>query len=261
MKTDLSKQRLNYNTIAHLYDEPLRNHAVDSNLVAYLDENPQLAPTDLCILDAGCGTGKQLAANRVKFPGMFMVGLDLFMGMLHQAKERCSSVSWINGDIVSPPFPENCFHYITNQFSYPHVQHKNQMMRSLYRLLKPGGRFIMTNIEPWSMSTWLIYQYFPAAQTIDYVDFLPVETFKALMTDAGFSDIRVDHRHLKIEEDLRQFQAYASQRFRTSQFMAISDEAYNAGLRAISAELAQAGGTPIIKQSDVCLVTISGDKL
>jgi ubiquinone/menaquinone biosynthesis C-methylase UbiE len=38
--------------------------------------------------------------------------------------------------------------YITNQFSYPHVLDKPGMILETYCVLKPGGRFVMTNIDP-----------------------------------------------------------------------------------------------------------------
>ena len=59
MIIDISKQRLNYDRIAHLYDEPIRDYNVDPNLVDFLAQQPQSKR----ILDLGCGTGKQLTAD------------------------------------------------------------------------------------------------------------------------------------------------------------------------------------------------------
>lgn len=84
----LSSQRVNYDLIAHLYDEPSRDHELDAHLVNLLNESGSRLGDRVKILDTGCGTGKQLAANRQEFPGMFMMGLDLFYGMLKQAFQR-----------------------------------------------------------------------------------------------------------------------------------------------------------------------------
>lgn len=36
--------RVNYDQIAHLYDEPVRDHDVDPTLLAFLAERPDLSP-------------------------------------------------------------------------------------------------------------------------------------------------------------------------------------------------------------------------
>jgi len=79
------------------------------------------------------------------------------------------------------------------------------------------------------------------------------------MREAGFVDVAIEHKTIRRDEDLGEFLAYASQRHRTSQFMAISDEAYDAGLERIRAAVVEAGSTPVTVDSAVSLVTISGD--
>ena len=65
--------RVNYDTIAHLYDtQPYRAKTVDPELVAFLE---QCGPAEtLSILDVGCGTGNQLVANRAMLPHARLVG-------------------------------------------------------------------------------------------------------------------------------------------------------------------------------------------
>ncbi len=69
-------QRVNYDDIAHLYDEPLRDKVVDAHLVGWLEERPARRTSGVRILDTGCGTGKQLAADCQAFSDVLMVGLD-----------------------------------------------------------------------------------------------------------------------------------------------------------------------------------------
>lgn len=47
----------------------------------------------------------------------------------------------------------------------------------------------MTNIDPWSMTGWAIYRYFPKAWTLDRLDYLPVDQLVELMRDTGFRDV------------------------------------------------------------------------
>jgi ubiquinone/menaquinone biosynthesis C-methylase UbiE len=144
-------QRVNYDSIAHLYDEPGRDYEPDQNLIEFLNERPDHICSPVRILDMGCGTGKQLTANHNRFHGLQMIGLDMFHRMLERARYRCGDINWIQGDSTAPPFTHHSFDYITNQFSYHHVQDKIRMLTSIFQILKPNGRFVITNLDPWSM--------------------------------------------------------------------------------------------------------------
>lgn len=132
--------RVDYDLIAHLYDEPQRDHGVDPGLSLFLSQRPAIDPRQMAVLDMGCGTGKQLAANRGRFSDASLTGMDFFLGMLKQARKRSRDVFWVQGDSASPPFSSTSFDYITNQFSYPHVREKSRLVAETYRLLSSGRR-------------------------------------------------------------------------------------------------------------------------
>jgi ubiquinone/menaquinone biosynthesis C-methylase UbiE len=45
------------------------------------------------------------------------------------------------------------------------VRNPKQLLSEVFRVLRPGGRFVMTNID--RMTLWAMYQYFPEALTLD----------------------------------------------------------------------------------------------
>jgi len=250
---------VNYDCIAHLYDEPLRDHSPDPDLSEYLLEHPKLKASGIRVLDMGCGTGKQLAVNREIYPDTAMAGLDLFWGMLNQAQKRCATISWVQGDSSVPPFPDCAFDYLTNQFSYSHVLDKDQLITETYRILKHGGRYAMTHLDPWSMPGWVVYRFFPAARQRDFKDFLTADCFVDRILDAGFINTIVRRAYRNEKLSLGEFHDYALQRHRTSQLMVISDHSYEEGLDRLREDIRQLGDTYFL-ESEICLVTITGDK-
>lgn len=253
-------QRVNYDKIAHLYDEPSRDHIVDSNLIECLEGHPEFEKTEIRVLDIGCGTGKQLSANRKRFPKIEMIGLDLFSGMLREAKKRERSICWIQGNGACLPLETESIHYAVNQFSYPHIQNKGMFLREVYRVLKPHGQFVVWNIDPWSMPNWILYHYFPQARNLDFADFLPAAEFTHQLKQIGFENVRSEHVHRETREDLRTFHDYVQQRHRTSQLMALADKDYLAGLEHINRDLLEKNEMELFVNSDVSLVTIKSIK-
>jgi SAM-dependent methyltransferase len=252
--------RLDYDQIAHLYDERGRAHQLDANLVAFLSQHPGLAPSQLRVLDVGCGTGRQLAANRDRFPDMFLAGVDRFEAMLRIAQRRCPSAAWIQADGSYLPLGASRFNYATSQFSYQHIRNTRRLLAEVFRVLTPGGRFVMINIDPWSMPGWLVYRFFPEALEADHRDFVPVGQFVAMMNDIGFRHVRVASSDMSRDETLNDFLTFASSRHRASQLMTIHTEAYETGLQRLRAAIADAGEAPVTSRSDFVLVTIAADK-
>jgi SAM-dependent methyltransferase len=250
--------RLDYDEIAHLYDEPERDHPVDPNLLAYLRERP--APARLCVLDVGCGTGKQIAANRARWPEALIVGVDRSRRMLAIARARCPAAGWVLADGAVLPFAAARFHYVGSQYSYQHIGRTPALVREVLRVLEPGGRFVMTNIDPWSMSGWLVYTYFPESLAIDQRDFLPAEQFAALMRDSGFVNVHATRADASYVLTHREFMAYAASRHRASQLMAIPDEAYRTGLQRLRRDAEDAPPASTSLRSEFVVVTIAGDK-
>ena len=254
-------ERVNYDTIAHLYDEPQRDHVVDPDLLTFLTRHGDLESSGRRILDIGCGTGKQLAANRRRLPDLAMVGLDRFDRMLRIARQRCPDVMWVQGDGAALPMASETCDYVTSQFSYQHVRNARRLLAEVFRVLRPGGCFVMTNIDPWAMTGWVISRYFPEALTLDESDFVPVEQFVRAMRETGFYELSSRHESRPWRKSLRELLTFATERHRASQLMAISDDVYVAGLQRLRSDATGAHDQDTTFVSDFVLVTITGRKL
>jgi len=250
--------RVNYDEIAPLYDsQPYRSRAVDAELPAFLAEHASSEAVSL--LDIGCGTGNQLVANQSAAPGARLVGLDRSLGMLRQAASKARAIAWVQGDAAALPFQTGSFDFVSSQYAFHHFPDKAGMLRAVFRVLGPGGRFVLRNLCPRESADWLYYRYFPEAHIADLHDFWPAEAIAAVMEGAGFAAVSVAYEHVRFEQDLREWLRVVRCRDTCSQLQAISNDAYAAGLHRLEQELADRGG-PQRRADHLCLVTIRGDK-
>jgi ubiquinone/menaquinone biosynthesis C-methylase UbiE len=250
--------RVNYDAIAHLYDgQPYRGKTVDPEFVTFMS---QCAFSDrLSLLDISCGTGSQLVANRSIVPRARLVGLDRSLGMLRQAGPKAPDIVWVQADGAMLPFRPETFHFVSCQFGFHHLPDKTGMFREVLQVLQAGGRFVMRNVCPQEHPDWLYYEYFPEARAIDLEDFWPPETIVERMKSTGFVAVAVELEHLRFEQDLRVWLDMVRRRDLNSQLMAISDVAYEGGLRRLERELADEAASQV-RADHLCLVTIRGDR-
>lgn len=95
------------------------------------------------VLDLATGTGDlAFRLARAVGPDGRVVGLDLTPAMLEVARGRDSaSIEWLEGDMLSLPFPDGSFDIVTVGFGLRNVADVPKALREAYRVLAPGGRF------------------------------------------------------------------------------------------------------------------------
>lgn len=97
-------------------------------------------------LDLCCGTGMITAdlAERTGPTGR-ITGMDLSGEMLAVARLRLSKrglaerVELLQGDVAELPFPEGQFECVTIGYGLRNVHDPEQVLKEIYRVLKPGG--------------------------------------------------------------------------------------------------------------------------
>jgi len=94
------------------------------------------------VLDVACGTGALAlaAAERTGEDG-YVAGLDINEGMLGVARRKSSTIDWRLGRAEELPFPDNHFDAVASQFGLMFFEDRQQAVREMTRVLKPGGRF------------------------------------------------------------------------------------------------------------------------
>jgi SAM-dependent methyltransferase len=100
------------------------------------------------ILDAGCGSGPLFAALRDR--GAIVTGFDSSINMLELARQRLGAEAALHvADLGSPlPFPDGAFDDVVASLVLHYLQDWTAPMAELRRVLRPGGRLIMSVDHP-----------------------------------------------------------------------------------------------------------------
>lgn len=101
------------------------------------------------VLDVATGTGRlPLALLQDGFPGQ-IVGLDLSLGMLHQAQAKlepfADQVHLIWQDAANLPFGDASFHAVTCVEALEFLPRPLEALSEMVRVLAPGGVLLVTN--------------------------------------------------------------------------------------------------------------------
>ncbi|SOU87479.1 bifunctional demethylmenaquinone methyltransferase/2-methoxy-6-polyprenyl-1,4-benzoquinol methylase UbiE [Tenacibaculum dicentrarchi] len=100
------------------------------------------------ILDIATGTG-DLALMMADLNPDKIVGLDISAGMLEVGKQKIAKanltdkIEMIVGDSEKMPFENNTFDAITVSFGVRNFENLNKGLTEIYRILKPGGKFVV----------------------------------------------------------------------------------------------------------------------
>lgn len=98
------------------------------------------------ILDVGCGIGGSSLYLAEKF-GAIATGITLSPVQANRATERAKAAginaSFQVADALNMPFPDQSFDLVWSLESGEHMPDKTKFLQECYRVLKPGGLFLM----------------------------------------------------------------------------------------------------------------------
>jgi len=203
--------------------DPITSNLYDSGQTSEIPQEAVLAslgcgnPTALAqlrpgeaVLDLGSGGGIDvlLSAKRVG-PAGKAYGLDMTDEMLalardNQRKAGVDNVEFLKGEIERIPLPDNSVDVIISNCVINLSADKDRVLREAFRVLKPGGRFAVSDVVvrgdvpaeiQRSMELW-VGCIAGALRDYDYV---------AKLAKAGFDAIDIEPTRVYSIQDARQF--------------------------------------------------------
>jgi len=171
----------------------------------------ELKPGEV-VLDLGSGGGIDvlLSARRVS-PGGKAYGLDMTDEMLalandNKRKSGIENVEFLKGEIEDIPLPDNSVDVIISNCVINLSADKDKVLREAFRVLKPGGRFAVSDVVTRGEILPEVRQNVLAwvgciAGALDEND------YRAKLTAAGFEQVDLEPTRIHRAEDARVFLA------------------------------------------------------
>jgi SAM-dependent methyltransferase len=203
--------------------DPITSNLYDSSQASQIPEEAMLAslgcgnPTALAqlnagetVLDLGSGGGIDvlLSARRVGPTGK-AYGLDMTDEMLALANENkrkagADNVEFLKGEIENIPLPDNSVDVIISNCVINLSADKDRVLREAFRVLKPGGRFAVSDvvthgqISPEIRRSVLLWVGCVAGA-------LDEDEYRKKLAAAGFTEITIEPTRVYRVEDAREF--------------------------------------------------------
>jgi ubiquinone/menaquinone biosynthesis C-methylase UbiE len=142
------------------------------------------------VLDAGCGTG-HTALNFAPHVAQ-VIALDFTAGMLEQGRKLASERNLDNidfqlGDVEKLKFADGEFDVVVSRYSAHHWPHPQNALHEFWRVLRPGGQFILSDVvsfNDFTADTFL--QAIELLRDTSHVRDHTVEQWLTMLTTAGF---------------------------------------------------------------------------
>lgn len=203
---------------SNLYDSTQTGQVPEEAMLASLGcGNPtaltKLNPGDV-VLDLGSGGGVDvlLSAKRVG-PSGKAYGLDMTDEMLALANENkrkagAANVEFLKGEIEHIPLPDNSIDVIISNCVINLSADKDRVLREAFRVLKPGGRFAVSDVVTKGEISLEIRQ-----SVLLWVGCvagaLGDEEYRGKLSAAGFEQIEIEPTRVYRAQDAREFLAAA----------------------------------------------------
>lgn len=142
------------------------------------------------ILDLGCGTGVDDRLILRQYPHVNIVGVDPDKDAIAIAKRNSQNIKYVIGYATNLPFENNRFDIVISTLVFHHLptESKKEAMKEAYRVLKPGGLFLLTDLGKSKNKFWALLSWISLLEEgKDNIE----GKIPLFMTEAGFKNVEI----------------------------------------------------------------------
>ncbi|HEY4109837.1 class I SAM-dependent methyltransferase [Puia sp.] len=144
-----------HSATADFWEDPL-------NFQWYQTTNRLLPNLDnLDVLEIGCGRGNFSQLVKKKNPAVRLTAVDISEVAIEAARKAPNGIRFQVADAENLAFPDASFDFIFSCETMEHLPHPERLPMEIFRLLRPGGKFIITTENYFNgmtmvwLKTWL----------------------------------------------------------------------------------------------------------
>lgn len=194
----IARARLMQNFSRHAMQYDARADLQHRQTLRVADAAMMLLPEQARILDIGCGTGQFAAITQTQRTHWHIYGADIAAGMCAAASKHCSA---IQTDAEVLPFADASYDGVVSSLCLQWVQQPARAFTEITRVLKPGGRAIITTL----LNGTLAELQAASAEAALSLSLLPMRTEAEYRSTAEEAGLRVT-----MAEATREVRHYAS---------------------------------------------------
>jgi len=155
------------------------------------------------VVDLGCGRGGDVARSAARVgPLGSATGVDASDGMLAAAAEALDgtpNARVVKSDLSAVALPDRCADVVVSNCAINHAPDKGAVYGEVFRLLRPGGRFAVSDVVSEEELPESVRSD-PAAWAACYGGSIPEADYLAAITGAGLRDVEVVRRTAPYEK-------------------------------------------------------------
>jgi ubiquinone/menaquinone biosynthesis C-methylase UbiE len=152
-------------------------------LVAELSS--RMTPAPGRILDAACGLGATTQDLNRRYPQARVIGINVSASQLRRCGDASPNLAFMLMDATRLAFPDGAFDDVLCVEAAFHFNTRETFLREAWRVLKPRGRLVLSDIlfaSTDKVGAWMV----PEANGVT-----DIASYTALYARAGFEDVRV----------------------------------------------------------------------
>jgi arsenite methyltransferase len=146
------------------------------------------------VVDLGCGRGRDaLRAATLVGPAGAAIGVDVSEAMIAAAREAAAAapgVRFVRSDLARVDLPDGVADVVVSNCAINHARDKRAVYDEIHRLLRPGGRFVVSDVVAEEELPEEV-RADPQAWAACYGGAIPEGEYLGAIGEAGFSTVEI----------------------------------------------------------------------